>query len=112
MRSFLWDEYADWYIEVSKRRIAGGDPIAAAQARRTLVYLALPTLTLPLLTLTLTLALPTLTLTLLTLTLLTLALTRRVLAMRHGALGAAHEDTHRSAMDVYSRRRQSVIKNP
>ena len=38
MRSFLWDEYADWYIEVSKRRIAGDDPAAAAQARRTLVY--------------------------------------------------------------------------
>ena len=38
VRSFLWDEYADWYIEVSKRRIAGGDPVAAAQARRTLVY--------------------------------------------------------------------------
>ena len=36
--SFLWDEYADWYIEISKRRIAGGDPLAAAQARRTLVY--------------------------------------------------------------------------
>ena len=36
--SFLWDEYADWYIEISKRRIAGGDPAAAAQARRTLVY--------------------------------------------------------------------------
>ena len=53
MRSFLWDEYADWYIEVSKRRIAGGDPVAAAQARRTLVYLALLTLTLLTLTLTL-----------------------------------------------------------
>ena len=39
VRSFLWDKYADWYIEVSKRRIAGGDPVAAAQARRTLVYL-------------------------------------------------------------------------
>ena len=39
VRSFLWDEYADWYIEVSKRRIAGDDPVAAAQARRTLVYL-------------------------------------------------------------------------
>ena len=32
--------------------------------------------------------------------------------MRHAALGASHEDTHRSAMDVYSRRRTSVIKNP
>ena len=36
--AFLWDEYADWYLEISKRCIAGGDPAAAAQARRTLVY--------------------------------------------------------------------------
>merc|ERR1719201_613474 len=36
--SFLWDEYADWYLEISKRRIASGDPQAATQARRTLVY--------------------------------------------------------------------------
>ena len=36
---FLWDEYADWYIEISKRRIgASGDEAAAMQARRTLVY--------------------------------------------------------------------------
>ena len=37
--SFLWDEYADWYIEISKRRIGeSGDAEAAATARRTLVY--------------------------------------------------------------------------
>ena len=102
MRSFLWDEYADWYIEVSKRRIAGGDPVAAAQARRALVprsggrgtergalvYLALLTLTLTLLSLTLTLlsliiALLSLTLTLLTLTLTLLALTLTLLALTH-----------------------------
>lgn len=36
---FLWDEYADWYIEISKRRIAAGDDEEAAlAARRTLVY--------------------------------------------------------------------------
>lgn len=32
-------------------------------------------------------------------------LQRRVLAMRQAALGEAHEDTHRSAVDVYTRRR-------
>jgi len=39
---FLWDEYADWYIEISKRRITGAktkEELAAAfAARRTLVY--------------------------------------------------------------------------
>ena len=34
--AFLWDEYADWYIEISKKRM--GDPEAEKQARRTLVY--------------------------------------------------------------------------
>lgn len=33
---FLWDEYADWYIEVSKTRMR--DSVAAARARRVLVY--------------------------------------------------------------------------
>jgi len=37
--SFLWDEFADWYIEISKRRIgASDDPAAALTARRTLIY--------------------------------------------------------------------------
>mmetsp|Transcript_25053 Transcript_25053/g.81002 ORF Transcript_25053/g.81002 Transcript_25053/m.81002 type:complete len:426 (+) Transcript_25053:105-1382(+) len=36
--AFLWDEYADWYIEISKERINGGDAKAAQQARRTLIY--------------------------------------------------------------------------
>ena len=34
------------------------------------------------------------------------ALQQRVLDMRRAALGMHHEDTHRSAMDVYSRLRQ------
>jgi len=36
--SFLWDEYADWYIEISKGRIASGDAAEAQQTRRVLVY--------------------------------------------------------------------------
>lgn len=41
--SFLWDEFADWYIEVSKVRMrdgggGGGDNGDAVAARRTLVY--------------------------------------------------------------------------
>jgi len=36
--TFLWDEYADWYIEISKKRIGSDDAVAAQQARRTLVY--------------------------------------------------------------------------
>jgi len=36
--AFLWDEYADWYIEISKRRIASGDVEAAQRSRRVLVY--------------------------------------------------------------------------
>ena len=42
------------------------------------------------------------------------SLQQRVLLMRQAALGTHHEDTHRSAMDVYSRRRQvrSVGEGP
>ena len=36
IQAFLWDEYADWYIEVSKTR--NNDPVQAAQAKRVLVY--------------------------------------------------------------------------
>lgn len=36
--AFMWNDFADWYIEISKSRIAGDDKIAARQARRTLVY--------------------------------------------------------------------------
>jgi len=36
--AFLWDEYADWYIEISKGRINSDDAKAAQQARRTLIY--------------------------------------------------------------------------
>ncbi|KAL1503319.1 hypothetical protein AB1Y20_011371 [Prymnesium parvum] len=39
-------------------------------------------------------------------------LQQRVLQMRQAALGLHHEDTHRSAMDVYSRRRQVVVRAP
>jgi len=39
---FLWDQYADWYIEISKTRIyegaGGGDAEEAKAARRVLVY--------------------------------------------------------------------------
>lgn len=36
---FLWDEYADWYIEVSKTRMRGtDDPAKAVASRRVLVY--------------------------------------------------------------------------
>lgn len=38
-------------------------------------------------------------------------LQQRVLAMRRAALGLHHEDTHRSAMDVYSRRRAQVVNH-
>lgn len=36
IQAFLWDEYADWYIEVSKTR--NSNPAQAAQAKRVLVY--------------------------------------------------------------------------
>jgi len=36
--AFLWDEYADWYIEISKRRIGADDAQAARESRRVLVY--------------------------------------------------------------------------
>ncbi|GAX77411.1 hypothetical protein CEUSTIGMA_g4857.t1 [Chlamydomonas eustigma] len=36
--NFFWDEYADWFIEASKARAYGDDPVAAAGARAVLVY--------------------------------------------------------------------------
>ena len=39
---FLWDQYADWYIEISKTRLYegnGGSPEEAESARRVLVYI-------------------------------------------------------------------------
>lgn len=36
-------------------------------------------------------------------------LQKQVLLMRQASLGLHHEDTHRSAMDVYTRRRQHVL---
>lgn len=35
---FLWDEFADWYVEVSKTRLYGEDKEDARTARATLVY--------------------------------------------------------------------------
>lgn len=35
---FLWDEFADWYVEASKSRLYGTDKEAAVQTRATLVY--------------------------------------------------------------------------
>jgi valyl-tRNA synthetase len=36
LRSFVWDELADWYLEAVKLRIYGDDPAAAAVARKVL----------------------------------------------------------------------------
>jgi valyl-tRNA synthetase len=36
LRSFVWDELADWYLEAVKLRIYGDDPAAAAVARQVL----------------------------------------------------------------------------
>ena len=40
---FLWDQYADWYIEISKTRLyegaGGGEIVEAKAARRVLVYI-------------------------------------------------------------------------
>lgn len=35
---FLWDEFADWYVEASKTRLYGQEEEAAKEARATLVY--------------------------------------------------------------------------
>ena len=35
---FLWDEFCDWYIEISKIRLNSGDEEAAQRARRVLVW--------------------------------------------------------------------------
>ena len=35
---FLWDEFCDWYIEISKIRLNSGDEQAAQNARRVLVW--------------------------------------------------------------------------
>ncbi len=36
LRSFVWDELADWYLEAVKLRVYGDDPAAATVARRVL----------------------------------------------------------------------------
>lgn len=38
IRSFLWDEFADWYIEISKAALYGSDEKAKLTARRVLVH--------------------------------------------------------------------------
>ncbi len=35
---FVWHEYCDWYVELSKIRLYGGDPAAAAEARACLLF--------------------------------------------------------------------------
>ncbi len=35
---FLWGEYADWYIEISKITLYGGDPAAKSRTRHVLTY--------------------------------------------------------------------------
>ena len=41
---FLWDEFCDWYIEISKIRLNSGDGAAAQNARRVLVWVMTGTL--------------------------------------------------------------------
>jgi valyl-tRNA synthetase len=36
--SFVWDEFCDWYVELAKPRLTGGDPAAAAQVRGLLLH--------------------------------------------------------------------------
>ncbi|KIY92089.1 valyl-tRNA synthetase [Monoraphidium neglectum] len=36
--SFIWGEFADWYVEAAKTRMYGGDEAAAAATRGVLVY--------------------------------------------------------------------------
>lgn len=38
IHDFLWDEFADWYVEASKTRLYGKDANAAEMSRTTLVY--------------------------------------------------------------------------
>ena len=41
---FLWDQFCDWYIEISKIRLNSGDEAAAQNARRVLVWVMSRTL--------------------------------------------------------------------
>ena len=42
VHDFIWDDFCDWYLEISKTRLyeghGGTDPVARAHARRTLLY--------------------------------------------------------------------------
>jgi valyl-tRNA synthetase len=38
IRDFLWDEFADWYVENSKNALYGDDPAAQAQTRAVLLH--------------------------------------------------------------------------
>ncbi|ARP50513.1 valine--tRNA ligase [Caproicibacterium lactatifermentans] len=46
LHDFLWDEFCDWYIEISKIRLQGSDEAAAQQARQVLVWVMTRTLAL------------------------------------------------------------------
>ncbi|MCE7946115.1 MAG: valine--tRNA ligase [Chloroflexi bacterium CFX4] len=38
IRDFLWDEFADWYVEISKNALYGADATAKAQTRAVLLH--------------------------------------------------------------------------
>jgi valyl-tRNA synthetase len=46
IRGFLWDEFADWYIEISKYPLYGSNVTAKQNTRRVLVYVLETSLTL------------------------------------------------------------------
>ena len=41
---FIWSDYCDWYIELTKARLQGGDEAAKVQAQQVLVYVLTETL--------------------------------------------------------------------
>ena len=41
---FIWDDFCDWYIELTKPRLSGGDQAASEQAQRVLLFVLTETL--------------------------------------------------------------------